>query len=612
MRSRTGCQSCRARKLKCDEARPVCAQCVKSTRDCTYVEPSVFRNFDIRSTRRSDRERSAALSENCQDSRTENSPTWVAIPPDLQFIQVNDPYALDDWEVPAGTDSVRDFVEEQVITENVPACQSPSKLSSSLEALSPSITREQFMPLDHTRLDYNVVAVRLVRHFKHGPGQWMDLFDTTAYFSSKVPVIAGTKPLLKDAICALAAKHLRNYCKICNSARYSSTVPGRSSAGVSNDPDWRYYSMRYYDQALGHLKESVTSGRFHDDRLEKEEIFAAVAILCTYELMDAPSTAWRAHLSALPLFSQGASSALKPSEIIIPTVPVKGPAFWSLVRQDLLCAFISETPTQLDPKDIRLWQNAGLRTNGFGTLLFCDPECSITSQARTDVEEDTKSNELTWLLGKIANHLTAGDSLNLGHDIMPFSQQLPVGLSQKYLLYRWKALMDELDHWFCSLPPTFAPSARTRQPFFPGDPGECLSVSPLEQVWYDLPLCAAAMQSYHQAKILLLVNEPHESTALRSTVCSRLTSYRHALAEAEWHAREVCGISLADPTDAVRINSVQALFVAGQVLEAGEEQNTILNLLADIETELGWTTKYHIAKLTEDWAKRHSDNHVDR
>lgn len=39
-RTKTGCWVCRNRKLKCDEARPQCTQCVRSRppRDCTYPE----------------------------------------------------------------------------------------------------------------------------------------------------------------------------------------------------------------------------------------------------------------------------------------------------------------------------------------------------------------------------------------------------------------------------------------------------------------------------------------------------------------------------------------------------------------------------------------------
>jgi hypothetical protein len=235
----------------------------------------------------------------------------------------------------------------------------------------------------------------------------------------------------------------------------------------------------------------------------------------------------------------------------------------------------------------------------------------MVSQPNAEVEEDTKCNELTWLLGKIANHLLAGDVLNFGCDHLLYAEHLPIGISQKHLLYQWEALMSELDNWLSTLPPTFTPSARTRSLHFLGDSQAGPNIGPFDQVWYDLPLCAAAMQSYHQAKILLLVNEPHESTSIRSTVCARLTSYRKALIEAEWHAREICSISLADPTDAVRINSVQGLFVAGQVLEGQEEQATIIELLTKIETELGWTTKYHINKLVEEWERGSSNNHGD-
>ncbi|KAL8924137.1 MAG: hypothetical protein Q9172_002846 [Xanthocarpia lactea] len=38
-RTRSGCYTCRQRRVKCDEARPQCARCFKGTRTCTYPEP---------------------------------------------------------------------------------------------------------------------------------------------------------------------------------------------------------------------------------------------------------------------------------------------------------------------------------------------------------------------------------------------------------------------------------------------------------------------------------------------------------------------------------------------------------------------------------------------
>jgi hypothetical protein len=151
----------------------------------------------------------------------------------------------------------------------------------------------------------------------------MDLFDTTSYFSSRVPVIAASRTLLKSAVCALSAKHLRHV-----------------GLPFSNEEMWRYHSARYYDQALGHLKIAVSSDSYSHTLPGKEEMLAAVAILCTFELMDAPGSAWKAHLSALPLFDDRAASVPVHSSIIIPQTAVKGPIFWSLARQDLLCACV--------------------------------------------------------------------------------------------------------------------------------------------------------------------------------------------------------------------------------------------------------------------------------
>lgn len=214
------------------------------------------------------------------------------------------------------------------------------------------------------------------------------------------------------------------------------------------------------------------------------------------------------------------------------------------------------------------------------------------------MEEDTKSNELTWLLGKIANYLTSGDALYPEDYALPQGQRPFIGVTQEKLLERWHLLLMELQKWRASLPATFVESARTKST---GDDNR------FDQIWYDIPLCAATMQSYHMASILLLVNQPQESTAIRSTVSARLKSYRHIQTEALRHAREICGISLANPTDPVRINSVQALFVAGQVFYEGGEQAAVLELLGGIERDLGWTTSYHAAKLVDEWGGNGSE-----
>lgn len=145
------------------------------------------------------------------------------------------------------------------------------------------------------------------------------------------------------------------------------------------------------------------------------------------------------------------------------------------------------------------------------------------------------------------------------------------------------------------------PSARTRFSGRHGALGHDETDMDMDRVWYDIPMCASTIQSYHMAQILLLVNRPQESTAIRSTVSARLRSYRLIQKEVLRHCKEICGISLADPTDAVRVHSVQPLFVAGQAFYTRPEQELVLELLSGIETELGWATNHQRRKLIDEW-----------
>ncbi|KAI5460501.1 hypothetical protein BGZ63DRAFT_425007 [Mariannaea sp. PMI_226] len=560
-----------------------------------------------------------AASRRKDKSRTSNSPSdhqsifegdhvWLNVPSQLTFVHIEDPYSQES-PVLVHDDTLDTAGDEQ----NQPLSHecSPSPVRHSITEPHDELPVDSSSPPDisgyssphdvepaESSIDPTIIALHLVRHFKEGPGQWMDLFDTGCYFSSKVPVIAATRPLLKSAACALAAKHLHHIHSDFSQPHFNVGRLNRGPVLAGHNIDWHYQSATYYDQAIGYLKDAVNLQRFDEDATEKEEIFAAVAILCFYELMNAPGTAWRAHLSALPLFSPDAELMTAPSSpVIIPRTAIKGPIFWSLARQDLLCAFISETQTRLDLKDMRLWQNAGLAADEDGVLQPFSPPNSADVRPSADVEEDTKSNELTWLLGKIANFLTSGDALYPEDYALPPGQRPVIGVTQEQLLERWSLLLSELQKWRASLPSTFIASARTRYSNHGSKEGD------FEQIWYDIPLCAATMQSYHMASILLLVNQPQESTAIRSTVSARLKSYRHIQTEVLRHAREVCGISLANPTDPVRINSVQALFVAGQVFYEPLEQNAVLGLLSEIERDLGWTTSYHTAKLMDQWTR---------
>ncbi|KAF5009048.1 hypothetical protein FDECE_4700 [Fusarium decemcellulare] len=590
MRSFTGCQTCRLRKLKCNEAKPICGQCAKSARPCSYDERPVFRQYSSPKPpvtslrkRRKDKSRSRLVVENGEHI-FDHSQFWVDVPSKLQFIQVHDVYTQqgsppaqpspDDPQTPLSQadgddqDAPRHLQRENTVHISSPLSYPPEVQSPILTPPFLNTTEDDYDTPPHQEgqrdqddqtLDNTVTTLLLLRHFQEGLGQWY-----------------------QDG-------RLRYWLLFL----LQSSSPGSYKASVEVIADWDYLSAKHYDDALKRLKKVSAFG----DDMTEEDFFAAAAILATYEQMDPPDRSSRAHLSALPLFYPPTGPNETPvSPVILPRTAIQGPIFWSLARQDLYCAFTKEIQTCLDQKDVRLWQITGLTTDEDGSLVPTSPGGAADVRTLTDTEEDTKSNELTWLMGKISNFITSGDAIDPADYALPEGQRPLIGVTQEQLLKRWQLLRKDMHKWFSSLPRTFTPSARTVYS------GESFGLfGKFEQVWYELPICAATMQLYHMAMILLLVNQPQESTAIRSTVSARLNSYRQIQLDAHHHAKEICGISLAKPTDSVRINSVQALFVAGQVFHEGHEQKAVLTLLAGIENELGWTTTYHAVRLSAEW-----------
>lgn len=240
-----------------------------------------------------------------------------------------------------------------------------------------------------------------------------------------------------------------------------------------------------------------------------------------------------------------------------------------------------------------LWTEAGLQVDSAG---FVRP----SNTGEDDVmKEDMISNALIWILSKIVNFIAAGDNIHVGPNSNPIDEG-PLGVKQQVLLERWYRLQAELDAWYNGLPDTFRPCARiepSRGPQDASDADDC----PFPEVWYSIPMCASTMQHYHMARILLLINKPHESTARRTTVTNRLKSYRSIESEIRYHSQEICGISMSRPDGSVRIHSLQPLFVSGQCLTEPRERRTIIRLLRGIEADLGWATEYRVKQLLKEW-----------
>lgn len=450
----------------------------------------------------------------------------------------------------------------------------------------------------------------------------MDVFDTTGYFSRRIPLLASNNELLKYSICSISAKHLQRI------YGGEEVLFDRLGGVVENgEIDYEYLSVAYYDKAITRLKPRVESLAANEMLIHSsastEEILAAIAILCQYELMDTPGVAWTVHLGAVHLLVKEARIDIPECSIVtVPRAAIQGPVFWSLARQDILCACqftyklsrdwnlviltaigIGETQTRLKIENLQLWHHAGLASADNHLQPPTSPGSLTEYSSVSDIPEDMKAKDLICMLSKLINFVTAGDALVPEDYARPEGHRLTVAVAQELLLKRWQAIEIDLRHWHTTLPSSFVPKTYAK-----GDLQTALSQKvphkTFPKICYEAPICAAAILSFHMACILLYSNRPQESTAIRSTVSARLQSYREDARHALFHARQICGIVVLERSATVLVHAVHPLFLAGQVFIDQDEQQAVIILLENIEQSFGWSTSYLIQKLREDWDAR--------
>jgi hypothetical protein len=261
---------------------------------------------------------------------------------------------------------------------------------------------------------------------------------------------------------------------------------------------------------------------------------------------------------------------------------------------------INESQTRLNTEDLGLWRAAGLHIDEQGFVMRSNTEDFHYPERRAVMREDMIANALIWLLSKIVNFIASGDSIDSVFPQQPTSPNGIIGINHMVLLERWKELETELDMWYRGLPETFKPCAQL-PPVLDGSIPIDSPRAIFPEIWYNISICASAMQLYCMARIVLLMNKPHESTARRSTLATRLDSYRSIELEVRHHSYQICGIALGRPEGSVRIQQVQPLFVAGQCLTEARERKAVLGFLRGIEEDLGWATDYRVKKLLGEW-----------
>ena len=150
-------------------------------------------------------------------------------------------------------------------------------------------------------------------------------------------------------------------------------------------------------------------------------------------------------------------------------------------------------------------------------------------------------------------------------------------------------LWDDLQHWLDSRPPELLPVHTT-------------TTKPLPHILFLHWAAISSTQLYHTACILLLNTMPKSVKLPPTSVTSAL-----------WHARRICGISLANPHQGCLNNAIQPLWIAGRLFSHRSEHAIIIDLIRHIEAETGWGACWRIRDLELAWGYPASrSNHATR
>ena len=481
----------------------------------------------------------------------------------------------------------------------------------------------------------------LLRHFVDVMAPWMDVFDLDAYFTRIIPLKASGNAMLRSAIAAVAAKRIAQTPKDLSGQDGVVSLMAALSYDVASGHksiDWFYQAASHYDRGLTHLRCSLqrwanrmqdtsTSPAAGDDvhlrdragaskrrRLapkrtedtDLEDLLAAVSVLNLYESLDTDAPTALNPSQHSDGFQSLLQDAVRPPDRVgsgdnaSALHPRRGgrAAFWNFAQYDIATAWANHTTTRLDPEQLDLFRVAGLPLPKSSDVSPSAMNyCGGLFEGLDAQREDVISYTLIWLTIKIVNFVAPHQQpYSEGHDLSLRPKIVESGSSstKSSRSQTWHELFEFLDTWHRELPMTFEPYASV--PLDPHEKSENLDFSKL---FFSIPLCAAALQLFHFAKILLILNQPMLQGD--GNPAKRLRAFRNASEDSVFHSRQICGIALGRPSPSVQRQMVQSLYLAGLCFEAQIDQDVVLRVLRDIEASTGCSTRSQIEALEVEW-----------
>ncbi|CAI6032609.1 unnamed protein product [Clonostachys chloroleuca] len=636
---------CRRRKVKCDEKQPRCGQCERRDGNC-HLKDSIFKQHVFSPVEVSHAD--ATQSPNVELNSQPDDPVF-GLPTSLE--QQSNITASDELP-PLQPNSTSNTSRPHTLPP-------PSALPGSLFSTAPitglrhsgnllfehqygniSTTSRSEAPLSEQgpwqhheptveSLKDTQQELFLLRHYSECIAPWMDLLYRYEVFSREVLTLAREHSILRYAACAVAAKQLGQMKHpipaLCGKIQQDiATQCFRGRSGFI------WYGIKYYEKAIRTLVKSITpkdqqatdiaQTQTSDDhasptislsqgdlmvRAEGEDPIVRLlgtCILIQYEALSA-------NLRRLLLDLIDAGQLLNHHPIFEQVYPwtksimeVKA-GFWNFVANDLEQSFVAHHQTRVDTENLALWRNMGLLIEDDGSLSLFDGQYSLSTTPE-HARDKVLSYTLIRLLCKLIDYVAP---------ILPLGQ-LPTQGSPSSVnptRDRFVHLESQFDNWYRILSPSFHPdgkfSALREDPKASGGPGLFNSA-----LWFSNDPCSTTMMYYHMARMLLITHRPvgllsGDHNQDNTLPVDLLSTFREMEKGLKVHASEVIAIIRGNPCDAVKLRSIQPLYLAGRSCTTRSDQRILLDMFRDIQNGLGVATGYRVEALLQEWGTSYEE-----
>jgi hypothetical protein len=378
-----------------------------------------------------------------------------------------------------------------------------------------------------TRIELGADEVVFFKHYVTTVGPILDLFDPAKHFSNTVSHLALQNVGLLKSLLAVGACHMALYTDTnamepCLQLRHPSTPASVHSTPIIKSTSSRI-AEQYYYETLHYLAQNL----LYPSYTCSHEILATAIMISTYEMYSSPTSNgnWGRHLKGAFWIQRSQDNDGESSDGLRQAV------WWAWLRQDIWAAFREGRPA------MTIWS----------------PKKPL-QELRTDEELCTR---VVYVAAKCVQFAAS---------------RMAKGMNIQAVIEKGEDLLGALEAWKKALPPSFEPIPIVEATLI----NEEGSGSVLKPVWIHPPANAAAIQTYHFSRIVVLLNQP--STGGLNKYQARGRMLRESMGM-------ICGIAVAQQSQSLpsAFVSFQAVY-AGKTYEFASPLVRFTNYEADHET----------------------------